>query len=239
MWYPSREELEAAGVITGLAGEGEFGLSGFTADELREVERELLEIDVFVALKAHEPPVYAAVMQSFKDGIGRGRSVLDIRREVMPLVQPLYLERLPHGDDASVLALSRVLVAQLRALGARSGRDCVRYMTSDASIEAALAVPRELREQEIALLGDLVRSAATGRYGPKPGPAYERAIGEVITRLERRWGAEVELLGELGDPDSRADPDKVCALAIELYETVLERPPAEAAQLLRTMYADE
>ncbi len=239
MWYPSRAELESAGVVTGVAAEGEFGLSGFTADELREVERELLEIDVFVALKAHEPQVYAAVMRSFKDGIGRGRSVLDIRREVMPLLQPLYLERLPHGDDASVLALSRVLVAQLRALGARSGRDCVRYMTPDASLEAALAVPRELREQETALLGDLVRSAATGRYGPKPGPAYERALGEVITRLERRWGAEVELLGELGHPDSRADPDKVCALAIELYETVLERPPAEAAQLLRTMYADE
>jgi hypothetical protein len=239
MWYPSREELEGAGVITGLAGEGEFGLSGFTPAALGDVERELLKLDVLVALKEHEPATYEAIVAPLREAVLRGRSILDVREEVMPHVQELYLARLPYGDDASVLALTRVMLAQMRALRAQSGLACTRFITNEAPVSAGLAVPLELRQQEMALLGDLVRSAATGRYGPQPGAAFDRQLNVVLERMEARWGEDVELLGEVGDPDSRANPEQVCAVAIGLYETVLERPPAVAAQILRTMYASE
>ena len=239
MWYPSRQELEAAGVVTGLAAEGTFGLSGFSSAALGDIERELLKLDVLVALKEHEPATYEAIMTPLREAVLRGRSILDVREEVMPHVQQLFLARLPYGDDASVLALTRVMLAQMRALRAQSALACTRFMTNQEPVSAGLAVPLELRQQEMALLGDLVRSAATGRYGPMPGAAFDRQLNAVLERLETRWGDSAALLSEVGDPNSRADPDQVCAIAIDLYEAVLERPPVEAAQMLRTLYASE
>jgi len=48
------------------------------------------------------------------------------------------------------------------------------------------------------------------------------------------WGEDAALIGSIEDPS--ADADKVCDVMMDYFRRVMDRPPAQAAEILRTMY---
>jgi hypothetical protein len=237
MWYPTAEELIAAGVVTAAAKSDEVALSGITPSKLAGLEQELLQFDVFAALKEFEPETYATVLTALRDGVQRGRTELDVRQEVLPQVQKIYLAKLPYASDEAVLAISELMLDEMAELRQKSGELCRDVLSEDPrrSARAAGELSVAIRAREMTVAGAVIRSAASGTYGPRPGARFDAQLEQIVGELAEQWGEDVALLGEMDNP--AADATKVCDVTMALFRAVLARPPAEAAQLLRTMYA--
>ena len=234
-WYPTIDELQSAGVVTAVAKDGEFAISGVDMSTLPKLEADLLEIDLFAALKDHEPELYAQYMTTIRDAVQRGRTLDEVRAEIMPEMQNVYSASLPRADDASVILATRLMVDQLSALRSKSGQLCVDAMSTDpaVSVRASAEVPLALRQKELQL-GDVIRSASTGRYGPKPGEKFDAQIARLVQELDAQ-GYNVALLQSIGEARP-ADPDGLCGVVIGMYTAILRWPSAEAGQVLRTLY---
>lgn len=237
MWYPTAQELIAAGVVTAEARPDEVALSGIAPAKLAGMEQELLQFDLFTALKEFEPETYTTVMTALRDGMQRGRTQLEVRQEVMPQVQKIYLAKLPYASDEAVLAISELMLDEMVELRQKSGELCRDLLSEDVrrSAVAAGELSAAIRAREMTVAGAVIRTAASGAYGPRPGARFDAQIEQIVGELAESWGEDVALLGEMDNP--AADATKVCDVTMALFQALLKRPPAEAAQLLRTMYA--
>lgn len=236
MWYPERAELLASGVVTEEAGFGEMGFSGVSAEDLKNLEEHLLKVELFAALKEIEPAIYERVSASMMEGMRRGRPMSEIRAAILPEVSALYMQRTPYASDEAVIGLTELLVAQMEDLMGKDPRWCYQMMSEDAQLsgEAGSHVRQDLRERELVVGAAVLRSAATGRYGPRPDEAFERQIEEVVGQLMATWGSDAAVLADLGDPS--VDAATACGVTLDMYRLILAKPKAEAGQMLRTLY---
>lgn len=236
MWYPTLAELEQARVLTRVAAEGEMALSGLSNEQRENFEQELLKTDLFLALRDHEPDVYAQALAALRDGYLRGRTLLEVRAELMPAITELYMKRLPYGDDSSMIAVTEIMLKQLRELRAKDPALCYKYANNELE---GIEISESLRSEEITRMGQLIRSAALGNYGPRPGPQFDAQVEQVVMEMAEVWGDDIAFLAQIGQPNPQGSDDTLCALTIDLYERILTRPPGEAAQMLRTMFGAE
>jgi hypothetical protein len=176
-------------------------------------------------------------MTALRDGMQRGRTQLEVRQEVMPQVQKVYLAKLPYASDEAVLAISELMLDEMVELRQKSGELCRDLLSEDVrrSAVAAGELSAAIRAREMTVAGAVIRTAASGAHGPRPGARFDAQIEQIVGELAERWGEDVALLGEMDNP--AADATKVCDVTMALFRAVLKRPPVEAAQLLRTMYA--
>jgi hypothetical protein len=237
MWYPSVAELEAAGVVTGVAGMDQVAVSGLAAGQGEDFEARILKTELFAALREHEPKTYQMALETIREGYQRGRTLLEIRQQVMPAVTEVYSRRLPYGDDAAVIDVAALLVDQLQEIGRQDPALCVRYAGGQSSAEVQLSP--ELLDREMRVMGQLIRSAATERHGPRPGAVFDAQVERLIGEMTAVWGDDIALLAQIGEPNPSGDPAKICAMLAEMYQRVLELPPAESGQMLRTLFASE
>jgi hypothetical protein len=114
---------------------------------------------------------------------------------------------------------------------------CVRYAGGQSSAEVQLSP--ELLDREMRVMGQLIRSAATERHGPRPGAVFDAQVERLIGEMTAVWGDDIALLAQIGEPNPSGDPAKICAMLAEMYQRVLELPPAESGQMLRTLFASE
>ena len=237
MWYPTQEELLSAGVVLAAASEEQVALSGIRDSDMAVLEQELLKVDMYSALKEFEPATYQSILTKIRNGVQRGRTMTDVREEVMPDMQAVYMAKLPYGSDGAVIAIAHVMIYQLRELQAKGGTLCTDYLSQDAarSRRANIALSLEARLKEGAAAGELIRTASNGQYGPKPGAAFDQEIDRLVGGLYEKWGQDVALIGQY--EDMSLDQAKVCEITIEMLERLAAYPQRQAGQLLRTMFA--
>ena len=234
MWYPSIEELLKANVITGIADQYKFAVSGFgsvvTEDEF---DQQFRKIPLFSAIKKADPRTYTEFLRQYKNGYIAGEtegSLIDaLRAKVLPLIR----SNRSLADDQTLLKMGGLIVAQLSALASKDKRLCYQYLT-DGNPQGNITqyLPAELIEQEVALN---VQVLLTAEPRPKPDQTRIKKLWQTIrANLNVRFGDKTQLITQKDVPLSQQSD--YCDVEIGMYQQIIKQSPANSVILLREQF---
>ncbi len=235
MWYPTRQELIDAGVVTKVAGLDDVALSGLPPSDTTALDGFLRVSPVMDALAQHHAEAYRSLVAEYPLGFQRGDSLGDVRRRTLPAVTKVVWSSVPVASDEAVVNFTNLLLDQLKTLYSTDPRKCQTYLSgqdsSDLLTDLAPTLDREQRAE-----ADVIATAAAGvRASPKE---YEvtQDMTTVMASLQQRFGSDLELLQHVNDPTT--DPARYCQVVYGLYSEALELRGPRAARLLRYLFSE-
>jgi hypothetical protein len=235
MWYPTRDELLRAKVITAVAPVGQFSLSGITAAQLDRVEQDLLRLPLFKAIQEFEPDLFEKSVSEMRGGFLVGRTMEELRTRMLPILQKILFAELPKASDQAVREMARIFIAQARVVKAKAGDKCFEFMQGGSSISVSALVGGDLQQQEMRMMADVIRTARTS-----PKPAFSegtatRYLDLIVKKLERRYGTAALVL--LEPDEGRKQKQASCDITVAMYEEILKLSEAQSGPLLRYLFS--
>jgi hypothetical protein len=236
LWYPTAEQMRAAGYITGFAGSDDVALSGMPMEQIAGLDQALRKEPLYSAIAEHEPDVYREIAAAVKEGFLQGLSLAELRSRTIPLIQDLSRKRLPFASDEAIVSYASVMVAEMDVLN-RDPDKCRAYLFREdsASGEVRADLAPDLVQREMATIGEVIRSAASGQWRPPSEDAVAPIRDRVTSRLALTWSAQD--LDQLQHLDRRDDAARVCRVCYGLYRAITSLPRHEAGPMLRSMFA--
>lgn len=232
MWYPSKEELLKANVITGIADQYKFAVSGFGAVVTQdEFDRQFKSVSLFAALKKADPRTYSELIRQFQDGYVAGETEGSLIDALRVKLQPLIRSKLPLADDQTVLKMGELVIAQLSALASSDKRLCYEYLYSREA-NFTQYIPPELIKQETALDERVLLTAAPRS---KPDPTVVNELWKTIrSNLVTRFGDKIQVLTQKNVQTSQQSD--YCDVGIGMYQEIMRLPSGNAVIMLREIY---
>jgi hypothetical protein len=202
--------------------------------QAQQVEYQLLELQVYRALKQYEPDSYAQIVAAFKEGIASKRPMEQIWATTRPVVGDVTSKRLPHASDAVLMSCAGHIVTAVSALHASGGTSCFSYINpapGEATNFTAI-LGKEFEKKELDLLAEVVTSAAGTTREPVPERDATADIEAVVGKLMQKYTQED--LASLQNPSSPTlDKRKFCQMTADLYREAMSLPEPRNAQLVR------
>ena len=239
MWFPTTEELKQQNIITSVVDSRYFGLSGISEwRDADRIEQSLLKVPVYAALSTYDTNNYAKVRKALVEGVQAGRSVAEIQMDIHTLVigfiVPSYLSRAP---DLALLRYWRSQITELKFIGRTSPAQCLTFLGLDNKTPAAdmmNKVPKELANEDLAALTEVIIQTATNPTQAKPFSSYEKEFEGVMLAMMAKDRRSVAVIA---NPEKFSnDPATTCNSMILLYNTILSLSDSKtAAGLLRSM----
>ena len=142
---------------------------------------------------------------------------------------------LAHASQGAVLALMKDMIATAKRLQKEPGDVCFRYWFPQISGPPDIAkyIDEAAQAHTLALMGEVIRSAAENPSPLPPAEAVKDNLANVINATYEQYGSDAQMIAHADD--ARADRTKVCAITISVYERIMSLPPADASELLRAM----
>jgi len=239
LWFPTTEELKQQNIITSVVDSRYFGLSGISNwRDANMIEQSLLKAPVYAALSTYDSNNYAKLRKAMIEGVQAGRSMAEIQMDIHTLVTgsivPSYLIRAP---DLALLRYWRSQIAEVKFLGRTNPAHCVTFLGLDNKTPAADMmdkVPKELTNEDLAALTEVVIQTATNPTKAQPFSSYEKEFEKVLLAMMTKDRRSVEVIA---NPEKFSnDPVTSCNSMILLYDTILSLSDSkQAAGLLRSM----
>jgi hypothetical protein len=239
MWRPSQKELIEAGVVTGYPENNDVAVTGFKLSDLASVEAEFAKIPLFSTLKRYEPTTYDRLITEIRSGLQQGRSMEELRGKVLPQLQLVYTQKLPHGSDTALRSFVSLLLEQMKALYAVDPALCYDYIYGQGlgMIDETKYFSGELKEEELSVMAEVISSAASERNQPPNEKQIQKQLTKVLAPLIRRYGDDVRMLDD--QEAGKANKAKTCEILYDLYQAILRLPERESGPLLRYMFASQ
>jgi hypothetical protein len=230
MWYPSRSELEEAGVINRVSLGGETSAIGFLAVGSREeLDAAFRAVPMMTALERHFPgtieaAVRAAWMERTQGGIDSA-----VSNAARAVVGERYPKILAAADERALDGFTDIMVAQMKAAKAISPEACGLLLAGRLNVAQVLNPELVRREQDWAL--QVLRAETLVERAPVDAEEFRITMAEATSVLPP------EVMDVVASPEEFADrPQRQCDSTIALYDRVLALPPAERHLLLRGMF---
>jgi len=239
MWFPTTEELKQQHIITSVVDSRYFGLSGISDwRDANIVEQSLLITPVYAALSIYDTDNYAKLRKTVVEGVQGGRSLAEIQRDVQTLltgsIVPSYLIRAP---DLALIRYWRSQIAEVKFLGRINPVQCVTLLgmnNKTPTVDLMDKVPKELTNEDLAALTELIKQTATNPTKAQPFSSYDKEFKGVLSAMMAKDRRSVEVIANLEKFSN--DPATTCNSVILLYDTILSlNDSKKAAGLLRSM----
>ena len=198
-------------------------------------ESALLAQPVYRVLEKHEPAVFEKLVDAYKVYVRdetRRENFVNLANAEISLTAT---RSLAHASQAAVLGLMNDMVATARLLQQAPGDTCFRYWFPQVSgpPDVARYIDEKTQAHTLALMGEVIRSAAESP-APLPSPdAVKDNLANVINATYEKYGADAQMIAHAEDP--RVDRAKVCTITIAVYERIMSLPPADSSALIRAM----
>ncbi len=200
-------------------------------------ERALLNQEPYRVLKQHSRAEYGRVLDAFR----KFRAGESTEAAFLNVANAQYSQaatrRLAHASQESVLGLMRDTLATVKKLEAKSPETCFRYWFPEISGPAEIAQalePADL-ERTLALMSEVVRSAAEAPVAAPDPEEVKEPLGNIVNSMYEQYGTDAQMVAHAEDP--RADRAKVCTITTAVYERILALPPETSSKLIRVMAA--
>jgi len=233
LWTPTRDELTAAGVVTGYVDGGRFSASGWgvsvTPATVREEFRK--SSPVYAALERSQPgqarELYARVAKLY----GRGATSDELFGLVSLRVHELVQPRFANAPDGPILQFGRAMARQFAELRSKDPGMCWQVMRAGSTPAVTALLSEAAQRDERDALVAILQSPATGRTLSKSGQA--RVMVALRRIVEGRiTPAQFALLDR---PEiAPADRPDYCVAIAAILDGILQLPERDAAGLLRT-----
>jgi len=228
MWYPTRDELIDAGVITRISLGGETT----TAFTIVSSKKEFL-----LAVRAF--PVWSALEKRFPDStiraVDRGWKVKEqggndnqIMAAIRSVPSELIPEILRESNTQTLEEFARFAVDQMQAARAVSFKACQELMNGQLDITAVLS--KELVDRERRWMLDALDSQPNRNRQYSQG-AIDKALAAAMARIPSTYH---DVIANPASYQSR--PDLLCDSSILTFEAVLSLPPHQRGAALEGMF---
>ncbi|HET7791805.1 MAG TPA: hypothetical protein VFL64_00350 [Rhizobacter sp.] len=187
----------------------------------------------FAAIKKHDPQTYARLTDDMRGWLLAGKSKADIIDRVSAEVTTLVQKRLPQASNEAATEYMRVKVQEMTELRQRGGDLCYRFLYAKPAqgVDLSKYVAVSTLDADTSTLSQVMRTALVS---PQPVPQQAEvaaALKPVFEALAGRHGGDLAMLQ---NPQAAgADPDKLCAISIDMYSVILQRPTQESGQMIR------
>lgn len=233
VWFPSHDELLAAGVITRTSLGGETAAIATAVKSKQVLSADLKKTDVFAALSERFPDEFDKVVTRAWQEMQRGHSDAEVITAARAQVFEFLPKLLPLASDQTLVAYSALLQEQLEALSGRNDEICVELVfPTGRPVMPAGALPKALVERELVLLTKIFREADFSRAIKPRQQAVERIAGKALA------GMTSEQIEVFADEEVRQRRPRVaCTAALAFIRNLNAIHMSERGQALRILYS--
>ena len=228
MWYPARDELVEAHVITRLSAGGETAHAR-KYDSQQYLAFEYAGDPIVSAINDRFPGAANAAAAAAWGPHQRGASDAVMWAAARKVILGYYAKLLRTADDASLRAYLQIRLDQLRAARNVSEEACA--LLANSSLDITHTLPRELYERELLWLRQAIKAADR-----RPAPAIDlQQYAELMEQLAARFSPEVAAV--MKNPAAHADqPQLLCQSTLQFYEAVRALPLGERNIAVRGLF---
>lgn len=232
IWYPTRDELIAAHVITRVSLGGEAAISGLGMRSKQELLLIWGSNPLFQAIEKRFPGTTNEAVERGWAVKERGGTDADIQNAVRGIISEIYPKLLKTADVSTLDSYIKLFISELSAAQAIRGEACAQLLVGKLNIHQIL--PKEIFEQEQQLLLLALASPSTAALPPPDPDQFTQAIQKVRANLPEKY------LNVIDDMNAYTNqPDLVCESMIGFFRTIDALPSRERHVALRGMFQGE
>jgi hypothetical protein len=229
IWYPTREELIRARVLTRVAFNRESTVLFSTFSSKEELALGMRGEELFRAIANRFPDVFDQALEkgwAVKTAGGKDGEILTAMRSTIDQAHGRLLKA---GDDRMRESFTLIILEQLRAAKSVSPAACEKLLHSQ--IDPSTIFPQELIIKEKRwLLENLAKTPSRTKARDKR--TIQDAVNAVLDRLPRNY---LPVLANL--EKHRNQPALVCDATIALYTAAMQQPPKSRAAALEGLFS--
>lgn len=198
-------------------------------------ESRLLAQPVYRVLREHDRQLYDSLLARYRLLLREEESRERFINYANAEISKSATSALGRASRESVRALVVDMVATAKKLQAAPGDACFQFLYPNiaGAPDVATTIDTDSQARTMQLMADVIRSAAENPAPPPDPDKVKENLAGIVNAVYAQYGADAQALAHAEDP--RVDRAKVCAIAISLYERILQLPPDDASDLLRTM----
>lgn len=229
MWYPTRDELLAAHVVSRVSVGGEVA---------RVVK---YDSQAYLAFHYAGDPIVAAINDHFRGAADAaaasawelyqgGASDAAMWAAARKVILGYYDKLLRTADDASLRAYMQIRLDQLRAARDVSEEACA--LLAGSSLDIATVLPRDLYMRELTWVQQAI--ADSGR--PLVPAVSRQKFAEIMQRLAERLPPEAAEVARNPATHAKRPDHLLCSGTLEFYQAVRALPQGERTIILRGLF---
>ena len=198
-------------------------------------ESRLLAQPVYRVLEQHDRALYDGLLARYRLLLRGEESRERFVNYANAEISRSATNAMGRASRESVRALVEDMVVTAKKLQAVPSDACFQFLYPNiaGTPDVATVIDAGSQARTLQLMAEVIRSAAEDAAPPPdPGQVKDNLAG-IVNAVYADYGADAQALAHAEDP--RVDRAKVCTIAISLYERILQLPPDDASDLLRTM----
>lgn len=228
MWYPTREELIYANVITRVTLGGETTVFGTTFQSEAELLLALRDIPQMRSVEQRFPGTLMTAAKKGWEVRQKGGNDAEIMTATRSVFADASVKLLREADDATRLAHLEIMIAQMTAAYELSADACTQL--SAGTLDILNALPPEHAARELEWLEKASRSAPRLDQQPPDSVEMDKVMEVAVTNMPS------DSIAVLASPEEYADqPGRVCESSIALLESMRDLPPEQRSVALWAM----
>ena len=237
MWYPTFEEMRAAGVITSQSAGERFASSwGMPDVNLEAAVESISAYPYFRTIKKVEPETFGKMMTNFVAALRAGKSEGEAIAAISDVSDSMFDKYFPAASDEAILALRDQAIAILTRYKDTNSRACIAVFTQ-AKINFQRVFPDWNMTNSLLVTEKVISSGATKIPVPVDEILADEDLAIVLIPLTARYGDDVQLLSK-----QTAWPDNaqiVCDMLLMMYQQEAALPDKRRANLIRYLITSE
>lgn len=232
MWYPTRDELIAAHVITRVSLGGEAAIAGLTMRSKQELLLNLRNNPLFDAIEKRFPGTAQKAVETAWAAKERGGSDADVQTAIRGVIVGIYPELLKTTDVPTLESYVNLMISQMSAAHAISGEACAKLLAGKLDITKTL--PPNIAEQEKQLLWQALKSSPTTVPTPPDPALFSEIIQKATVNLPEGY------VDVVADQNAYANqPDLICEATRAFFGSINALPSHERDIALRGLFQGE
>lgn len=232
MWYPTRDELIVAHVITRVSLGGEAATTGLRLHSKQELLLKWESNSLFQAIEKRFPGTTNEAVERGWAVRERGGTDGDIQNAVRSIITEIIPPLLKTADVSTLDSFVKLLISELSAAQAIRGEACAQLMVGKLDILNTL--PKEIVEQDQQFLLLALASPSTTALTPPDPAQFTQAMQKASVNLPQKY------LDVVADTNAYASqPDLVCEAMIAYWGAIAALPSQERHVALRGMLQGE
>jgi hypothetical protein len=233
LWFPARDELTSAHVVTDVAADGTFAVSGFGPQpNLHETEQQLLKQPIYAALQRSDPD-WAALMARWDRTVSNGEPITGFATELRTHIARDTRRLLPVAPDGALRQFASIMLSETASIQQADPEACWAYLHNGTIEQRRYLSPGQLRD-------DLAASArllddATDHPQPRLSVADSKAQLTRLIAEMRRTGQDPE--AALTALRANAPHDAYCPGIEALVRAAVAWPADDDDSPLRALFS--
>jgi hypothetical protein len=235
MWYPTKSELTAAKIVTGVVDPDQFGLSGVAIWRDQEaIERELLTLPLYALVRDNDPDMFKKIAGRFAEGVKEGKSLIEITQDAQSVftsdVIPKYIMSAP---AEAIRRYWETQVQEITHLRDTDPVSCIAFLFPQLrsnTYKLADLLPEQLLQADVGALTFLVKEAIE-----KPTTAAEMNVDADLDMIGERLAKRIpDVLQLISEPlKYTEEPKRLCSAFVAFSSEIMALPPEKSAAMVR------